>query len=83
MSKKVTVTVKMNEPESKLVREYCRGFDENMPDLLAKLILYAMANAPVVNTGVALDLGTGRLIMARKEPRTLRGCRPGNKNKRA
>lgn len=83
MSKKVTVTVKMNEVESNLVREYCRGFDESMPDLLTKLILYAIATAPIVKTGAALDLGPGGRIMVREKPRPLRGCRPGNKNKRA
>ena len=81
MSKQVTVTVKMSEPESRLVREYCSNFDENMPELLTKLIFYAIQTAPLVKVVRALDLGVqGKVLMTKQ--RNLRGCRPGNKNKR-
>ena len=81
MSKKVHVSVKMSEHESSVVREYCRNFDENMPELLTKLIFYAMQNAPLVKVVKALDLGVqGKVLMT--EQKNLRGVKPGTKNRR-
>lgn len=76
MNKQVAVTMKMSKADNATVRNYCAYFDETMSEVLVKLVLWAMDNAPVKRNPF-IDLGEiGQLQMKNDGPRTLRGAKP-------
>lgn len=80
MSRKVAIALRMEPEKAEKIREYCSHFEASMPEVITGLVMYAMDHAPIVKTGVMLDLGEhGKIPMG--EPKNLRGPRPGSKNR--
>ena len=78
MSRKITVTAKVNKEESDAIRDFCSQFDTSMGDLLRELIFYAIENAPITFKSPVLDLD-GQKFPMKEDHRELRGVRPGTK----